>query len=92
MPVVNPTKIVVEDFVTNEEQKTQSGIIIPGSVKSPSMRGKILFKGDGIDGLPLVHKVGDTALYNPRAGQKFEWNDKEYRIMDAGEVFMSGDI
>lgn len=86
---INPTKVICED-IPEVKDKTESGIFIPSTIKSVSMRGKIIFKGDGLKDMPLVHKVGDIALYNPRAGQKFEWNDKEYRILDAGEIFLSG--
>lgn len=89
---LNPTKLLISDLPQAEEQKTASGIIIPGSVmsKQPSMRGKIIFTGSGTKDIPIVHSVGDIALYNPRAGQKIEWNDKEYRLVDVGEIFLSG--
>lgn len=86
---INPTKILVLDQEETAE-KTASGIFIPTTVKSPTMRGKIIQKGDGTPEIPVVHNVGDTCLFNPRAGQKFEWDGKEYRIVDVAEIFLSG--
>ena len=90
--IVNPTKVVVTDIIVSADETTKSGIIIPGSIreKQPSMSGEIMYIGDGTSDVPMVHKIGDKALYNPRAGQKFEWEGKEYRILDAGEIFLSG--
>ncbi len=88
MSVVNPSKVLVED-INETVEKTSTGIFIPNSVKIPTMKGKIIIVGSGTPDIPIVHKVGTVCLFNPRAGQKLEWNGKEYRLVDAAEIFLS---
>lgn len=87
---VNPTKIILED-IPELEASTKGGIILPTQVaKKITMRGKILLVGDGTPDIPMNHKVGDIAMYHPRAGTTFTWDDKEVRIVDVNEIFLSG--
>ncbi len=92
MVKINPTKLVVLDETQPDtDQVTKAGIIVPGAiVKTPTMKGRVVVKGDGTPEIPVLHEVGSIALFNPRAGQKFEWEGKEYRIVDVSEIFLSG--
>jgi co-chaperonin GroES (HSP10) len=86
---VNPTKVLIQD-ITATEEKTKGGLIIPGMVKIPTMRGTIILVGDGTPDIQIKHQVGDIALFNPGAGSKLMWDDKEYRLVDISEIFLSG--
>ncbi len=90
MITLNPTKLLIEDVVS-VETKTQAGIILPDAVaKKVVGKGKILNTGVGTADLPMVHKIGDTCLFHPKAGSTFTYEEKEYRLIDMSEVFMSG--
>lgn len=86
---VNATKVLVEDIKESEE-KSKGGILLPTAViKQDVMKGRILVVGDGTKEVPMLHRVGDVALYHPRAGNKFTWEEKEYRLIDVSEIFLS---
>ena len=87
---INPTKVLVEDIIEAEEQ-TKGGILLPTQIlKAKTMKGKIILIGEGTQYVKIMHKVGDIALFNPSAGTKLIWNDKEYRLVDTSEVLLSG--
>ena len=86
---INATKLVVEDIL-EVSNATKGGILIPTTVRRNNMKGKIIFKGEGLPDVPMVHNIGDTALYHPSAGQKFPYGEAELRLIDINEVFLSG--
>lgn len=87
---VNATKLLVEDEKLIES-KTGSGIILPSQITKPNnMRGKILLKGEGTPDIPIVHEIGDTAIYHPRSGTVFTCDGKDVRLIDVSDVFLSG--
>ena len=86
--VINPTKLLCEDIPETSEKI--GSIIVPTTARIPSMRGKILQVGCGTDYVKIAHKVGDIAVFSPRAGQEIEVNGKKYRLMDVNDVWLSG--
>lgn len=87
---VNSTKLLVQDIIETEKE-TKSGILLPNAIiRKVSMKGTILLKGEGTPDIPIVHEVGDIALYHPAAGSKFTWDEKEVRLIDVADVFLSG--
>jgi chaperonin GroES len=91
MVSINATKVLIED-IPELTEKTQSGIIIPTTVKAKTMRGKILIVGDGTPDIKIKHQVGDIALFHPSAGTKFTWEDREVRLVDVNEIFLSSSV
>lgn len=87
---VNSTKLLVEDIIETEKE-TKSGILLPTAViRKNHMKGTILLKGDGTPDIPIVHEIGDIALYHPAAGSKFTWEEREVRLVDVADIFLSG--
>jgi co-chaperonin GroES (HSP10) len=87
---VNPTKLLVTDF-TEVADKTASGIFIPTLViKTDNMKGRVVITGEGTPDVKVLYKEGEVVLYHPRAGQKFTYEDKEYRLIDVSDVFIGG--
>jgi len=87
---LNATKVLIED-IKETKDKTESGIFIPTQVvQQVTMKGKIIMIGEGTPDIPIFHEVGAVALYSPRAGQKVQVGDKEYRLMDVHEILLSG--
>ena len=82
-------KIVVKPNEKNEEEVTDSGIILPDTVDSGKLLdGEVVAVGKGMYSangtlIPVVVSVGDTILYNKHA-QIHEYDD--YIIMSINEV------
>ena len=82
-------KIVVKPNEKNEEEVTDSGIILPDTVDSGKLLdGEVVSVGKGMYSasgtlIPVVVNVGDTILYNKHA-QVHEYDD--YVIMSVNEV------
>jgi len=83
-------KIVVRPNEKNEEEKTESGIILPDTVDSGKLlEGEVMAVGEGMYSangtlIPVICNVGDTVLYNKHA-QVHEYND-DLVIMSVNEV------
>ena len=88
MPVND--KIVVKPNKKNEEEKTESGIILPDTVdQGKLMEGEVMAVGNGMYSasgtlIPVVVDVGDKILYNKHA-QLHEYDD-DLVIMSVNEV------
>lgn len=81
--------IVKED--KKQDNKTASGIVIPGSEKEPTYRGKIVAIGDGAmldDGtvIPMQVKVGDRIIYTAFSGTPIEDEDDTYLVLNERDI------
>ncbi len=74
-----------------EEQRTESGIIIPDTAKEKPIMGKVIAIGDGkvLDNgqkQPLIVKEGDKVLFSKYAGTEIKIKGEEYLIMREDDV------
>jgi chaperonin GroES len=74
-----------------EEQRTESGIIIPDTAKEKPIMGKVIAVGDGrlLDNgqrQPLTVKEGDKILFSKYAGTEIKIKGEEYLIMREDDV------
>ena len=82
-------KIVVKPTKKDEEEMTESGIILPDTVdQGKLLEGEVVAVGKGMYSasgtiIPVVVNVGDTILYNKHA-QVHEYGD--FVIMSVNEV------
>tara|TARA_B100000700_G_scaffold314864_1_gene402052 strand:+ start:498 stop:809 length:312 start_codon:yes stop_codon:yes gene_type:complete len=87
-------KIIVKPLnVDNQEERTESGIILPDTVSGGSLvEGEVLFVSEGMysqagDIIPLTIKVGDVILYHSQhRAQEYKLNGEEVLIMSQNEV------
>ncbi len=81
-------RIVIEALETMD--KTQSGLILPGSAQEKPQMAKVLAVGPGgtVDGKEIVMqiKVGDIILYNKYAGSDFKLDGDEVTILKQSDV------
>jgi len=83
-------KIVVRPNEKNDEETTESGIILPDTVdQGKLLEGKVVAASEGMYSatgtvIPLVVSEGDTVLYNKHA-QLHEYDDNLV-IMSVNEV------
>lgn len=81
-------KVVVKAL--EAEEKTASGIILPGTAQEKPQMAEIIAVGPGglIDGkeVTMQVKVGDKILFNKYAGSEFKLDNKEVIILRQNDV------
>ena len=81
-------KVVIKAIETDE--KTASGIVLPGAAKEKPQLAKVLAVGPGgmIDGVDVTMqvKVGDTVLYSKYAGSEFKVDGEEVVIVRQADI------
>ena len=81
-------KVVIKAIETDE--KTASGIVLPGAAKEKPQLVKVLAVGPGgmIDGVDVTMqvKVGDTVLYSKYAGSEFKVDGEEVIIVRQADI------
>ncbi|USN53637.1 MAG: co-chaperone GroES [Candidatus Nomurabacteria bacterium] len=78
-------RIVVKP--STEEEVTKSGIVLPDTVeKEKKEQGEIVAIGSGEKIQKLGLKVGDMVVFGKYAGDEFEHEDVEYKILKEEDV------
>lgn len=81
-------KVVIKAIETDE--KTASGIVLPGAAKEKPQLARVLAVGPGgtIDGndVKMHVKVGDTVLYSKYAGSEFKIDGEEVVIVSQSDI------
>lgn len=81
-------KVVIKAIETNE--KTASGIVLPGAAKEKPQLAKVLAVGPGgnVDGVDVKMqvKVGDTVLYSKYAGSELKIDGEEVVIVRQADI------
>lgn len=81
-------KVVIKAIETNE--KTASGIVLPGAAKEKPQLAQVLAVGPGgnIDGneVKMQVKVGDMVLYSKYAGSEFKVDGEEVVIVRQADI------
>jgi chaperonin GroES len=83
-------KVVVQ--VTEQEDKTASGIYLPDTAKKKPQEGKVIAVGNGrvLDSgerNQLSVKVGDRVLFSKYGGNEVTIEGQEYTILDEDQVY-----
>jgi chaperonin GroES len=72
------------------EEKTKSGIVLPGSAKEKPQEAEVVSVGPGgtVDGKEIVMEVkpGDRVIYSKYAGTEVKINDEEYIIVKQSDI------
>lgn len=81
-------KVVIKAIETNE--KTASGIVLPGAAKEKPQLAQVVAVGPGgmIDGVDVIMqvKVGDIVLYSKYAGSEFKVDGEEVVIVRQADI------
>ena len=81
-------KVVLEPI--EAEEKTKSGILLPGTAQEKQQIGVIAAVGAGgvIDGKEVVMqvKVGQKVLYAKYSGSEFKYEGKDYVIIRQSDI------
>jgi chaperonin GroES len=83
-------KVVVQ--LTEQEEKTASGIYLPDSAKKKPQEGKVIAVGagrvlDSGERNTLTVKVGDRVLFSKYGGNEVTIDGQEYTILDEDQVY-----
>lgn len=83
-------KVVVQ--LTEQEDKTASGIYLPDSAKKKPQEGKVIATGNGRvldDGKrnTLSVKAGDRVLFSKYGGNEVTIDGEDYTILDEDQIY-----
>ena len=86
-------KIVVKPIEKKDENRTESGIILPDTANQGGLlEGEVIAAGHGMYStngtlIPIVVEIGDTILYGKHnGGQEYKLNGDDVVIMSQNEV------
>ena len=81
-------KVVLEQ--KKQEEKTASGIVLPGNDKEMPMQGKVIAVGPGgmVDGneVKMEVKVGQNVIYSKYSGSEVEIDKVKYVILKQSDI------
>ena len=82
-------RVLIE--ISDGEEKTSGGIIIPDTAKEKPQEGEVVAVGSGArteDGkiTPMDVKVGDIVLFGKWSGTEVKIDGKEYSIMKESDI------
>ena len=81
-------KVVIKQM--EAEEKTKSGIVLPGQNKEKPQQAEVIAVGPGgvVDGkeVKMEVKVGDQVIYSKYAGTDVKMEDEEYIIVRQSDI------
>ena len=77
---------------TDEEQTTEGGIVLPGSVAEKPSQGEVVAVGPGKrqengDVSPMGVKVGDLVIFGQYGGNEIKIDGDEYLILSESDIY-----
>lgn len=68
------------------EEKTKSGIVLPGQAKEQPQMAEVIAVGPGTDEEKMELKVGDKIVFAKYAGSEIKYDGAEYTIMNQKDI------
>ena len=68
------------------EEKTASGIILPGQAKEKPPMAEVVAVGPGTEDIKMELKVGDMVIFSQYAGTEVKIEGEEYTIMGQKDI------
>ena len=69
------------------EEKTASGIVLPGAAQEKPQFAEVLAVGPGTEDEKMEMKVGDTVIFSPYGGTEIKYKGEEVMIMNHRDIF-----
>lgn len=84
-------KVVVKP--AKAEEKTESGIILPGSAQQKPHQGTVIAVGPGArddkgNHIPLDVKEGDRVIYGKFGGVDLKYDNEEYVVLSEKDILV----
>ncbi len=77
-------RLVIKKF--EAEEKTASGIVLPGQAKEKPQMAEVVAVGPGTKDEPMEVKVGDKVIYRKYGGDDIKYDGEEYTILSQREI------
>ena len=77
-------RVVIKAIET--EERTASGIVLPGSAQEKPQLAEVIAVGPGTDETKMVVKVGDKVVYSKYAGSEIKIDNKEVVIIRQTDI------
>ncbi|TWT05870.1 co-chaperone GroES [Planomicrobium sp. CPCC 101079] len=82
-------RVIIE--LIEAEEKTSSGIVLPGSAQEKPQEGNVIAVGNGIirengQRTELDVKEGDRIIFSKYAGTELKYQGKEYLILRENDI------
>ena len=77
-------KVVIKAIET--EERTASGIVLPGSAQEKPQLAEVIAVGPGTEDTKMVVKVGDKVVYSKYAGSEIKLDNKEVVIIRQTDI------
>ncbi len=77
-------KVVIKAIET--EEKTASGIVLPGSAQEKPQLAEVIAVGPGTEDNKMVVSVGDKVVYSKYAGSEFKLDGKDVVIIRQSDI------
>lgn len=68
------------------EEKTKSGIVLPGQAKEQPQMAKVVAVGPGTSEDKMELKEGDLVIFSKYAGTEVKFEGEEYTIMSQKDI------
>ena len=78
------TRVVIKR--TEAEEKTASGIVLPGSAQEKPQMAEVLAVGPGTEDERMELKVGDKVIFSQYAGTDVKYGGEEVSIMNQRDI------
>ena len=73
------------------EEKTQSGIVLPGQAKEKPQMAEVVAVGPGTEEDKMELKAGDLVIFSQYAGTQVKFKGEEYTILSQKDVLATVD-
>lgn len=73
------------------EEKTQSGIVLPGQAKEKPQMAEVVAVGPGTEEDKMELKPGDLVIFSQYAGTQVKYQGEEYTILSQRDVLATVD-
>ncbi len=68
------------------EEKTASGIVLPGSAQEKPQIAEVVAVGPGTEDDPMELKVGDKVIFSPYGGTEIKYGGEEVVVMNQRDI------
>ena len=78
------TRVVIKRL--EAEEKTKSGIVLPGQAKEQPQMAEVIAVGPGAEDEKMEIKAGDTVIFSQYAGTEIKYQGTEYTILSQKDI------
>lgn len=78
------SRVVIKKF--EAEEKTKSGIVLPGQAQEKPQMAEVIAVGPGTKDITMELKVGDNVLISKYSGTEVKLDGQEYTILKQEDI------